>query len=265
MRQRSWRLRPGPSCPDAMRAGHRRTRSRSMRSVSRSSPATTRRTSRDEPRPDRLAVTKALTAVDADHPELRAARDLGIPVEPWQQVIADAAVGRRLVAVAGTHGKSTTAGWLVHVLAEAGRILGVRRSVAAGSADGRHVGHGQDGARRRLRRGGRRVRRELRRVPTRARGPDQHRMGSPRRLRGRHRRPRGVRCLARRDAARWDARRERFGSRGRGDPLATGARSPDRGPDGRARRGQACGRGPPRDRRRGGHDRHDARDRWPRR
>ena len=48
----------------------------------------------DEPRPDQLAVTKALTAIDADHPELRAARDLGIPVEPWQQVVADAAVGR---------------------------------------------------------------------------------------------------------------------------------------------------------------------------
>jgi len=72
------------------------------------------------PRPDRLAVTKALTAVDPDHPELRTARDMGIPVEPWQQVIADAAVGRTLVAVAGTHGKSTTAGWLVHVLVEAG-------------------------------------------------------------------------------------------------------------------------------------------------
>jgi UDP-N-acetylmuramate--alanine ligase len=75
----------------------------------------------DEPRPDRLAVTKALTAIDPDHPELRTARDLGIPVEPWQQVIADAAVGRTLVAIAGTHGKSTTAGWLVHVLAEADR------------------------------------------------------------------------------------------------------------------------------------------------
>ena len=75
----------------------------------------------DEPRPDRLAVTKALTAIDPDHPELRAARDLDIPLEPWQQVIADAAVGRTLVAIAGTHGKSTTAGWLVHVLVEAGR------------------------------------------------------------------------------------------------------------------------------------------------
>jgi UDP-N-acetylmuramate--alanine ligase len=70
--------------------------------------------------PDRLAVTKALTAIDPNHPELAAARRAGLPVEAWQQVIADAAVGRTLVGVAGTHGKSTTAGWLVHVLVEAG-------------------------------------------------------------------------------------------------------------------------------------------------
>lgn len=72
------------------------------------------------PRPDRLAVTKALTAIDPDQPELAAARDAGIPVEPWQQVVADAAVGRTLVGVAGTHGKSTTSGWLVHLLVAAG-------------------------------------------------------------------------------------------------------------------------------------------------
>lgn len=70
--------------------------------------------------PARLAVTKALTAIAPDHPELVAARKAGIPIEPWQQVIADAAFGRRLIGVAGTHGKSTTAGWLVHVLAAAG-------------------------------------------------------------------------------------------------------------------------------------------------
>lgn len=75
------------------------------------------------PRPDRLAVTKALTSVDPDHPELVAARDSGIAVEPWQQVIADAAAtsGQRLVAVAGTHGKSTTSGWLVDMLVRARR------------------------------------------------------------------------------------------------------------------------------------------------
>ena len=72
------------------------------------------------PAPDRLAVTKALTAVDPDNPELAAARASSVPLEPWQQVIADAAVGKTLVGVAGTHGKSTTSGWLVHVLVEAG-------------------------------------------------------------------------------------------------------------------------------------------------
>ncbi|MFI5253878.1 MAG: glutamate ligase domain-containing protein [Candidatus Limnocylindrales bacterium] len=72
---------------------------------------------------DRLAVTKALTAVAPDHPELVAARELGIPTEPWQQVVADVAAGRgaRLVGVTGTHGKSTSAGWLLHVLVAAGR------------------------------------------------------------------------------------------------------------------------------------------------
>ena len=70
--------------------------------------------------PDRLAVTKALTAIDPDHAELRAARARGIPIESWQQVIADAATGRVLVGVAGTHGKSTTSGWLVHALAGVG-------------------------------------------------------------------------------------------------------------------------------------------------
>ncbi len=72
------------------------------------------------PRPERLAVTKALTAVDARNPELEAARAASIPLEPWQQVIADAAAERTLVGVAGTHGKSTTSGWLVHVLAAGG-------------------------------------------------------------------------------------------------------------------------------------------------
>ncbi|MEO5703910.1 MAG: cyanophycin synthetase [Candidatus Limnocylindrales bacterium] len=72
------------------------------------------------PPPNRLAVTKALTAIAPDHPELAAAAKAGIPVEPWQQLVADAAHGRELIAVAGTHGKSTTAGWLTWLLAEAG-------------------------------------------------------------------------------------------------------------------------------------------------
>jgi UDP-N-acetylmuramate--alanine ligase len=70
---------------------------------------------------DRIAVTKALTSVAPDHPELVAARRLGIPATSVQQLIADAAVtrGQSLIGVAGTHGKSTTTAWVVHMLASA--------------------------------------------------------------------------------------------------------------------------------------------------
>ena len=85
-----------------------------------------------DPHPGRLAVTKALTAIDPDNAELNAARALGIPLEPWQQVVADAAAGRVLIAVAGTHGKSTTSGWLVHALVGCrGRPGCVRRRAPA--------------------------------------------------------------------------------------------------------------------------------------
>lgn len=72
---------------------------------------------------DRVAATKALTSIAPDHPELEATREVGAPLEAWQQVIADAALthGGRLIGVAGTHGKSTSAGWLVHLLVGAGR------------------------------------------------------------------------------------------------------------------------------------------------
>jgi UDP-N-acetylmuramate--alanine ligase len=71
---------------------------------------------------DRLAVTKALTSVDPDHPELQAARSRGVAATSVQQLIADAAAtrGATLIGVAGTHGKSTTTGWLIHLLAVAG-------------------------------------------------------------------------------------------------------------------------------------------------
>ncbi|MGH2464423.1 MAG: Mur ligase domain-containing protein, partial [Candidatus Limnocylindrales bacterium] len=75
-----------------------------------------------QPLVDRIAVSKALTSVNPDHPELLAAHAAGIPATSCQQLIADAAAtfGGPLLAVAGTHGKSTTTGWLVHLLSRAG-------------------------------------------------------------------------------------------------------------------------------------------------
>jgi UDP-N-acetylmuramate--alanine ligase len=71
---------------------------------------------------DRIAVSKALTSVDPDQPELHAAHAAGIPAVSCQQLIADAIAtrGGDLLAVAGTHGKSTATGWLVHILVRAG-------------------------------------------------------------------------------------------------------------------------------------------------
>ena len=119
--------------------------------------------------PARLAVTKALTAIDPGNAELAAARDAGIPLEPWQQVVADAAAGRRLIGIAGTHGKSTSAGWLVHVLAAAGRDPGAFVGALLPAA---LTGFGvpataRRGAGRHVRRRGRRVRGQLRRLPAR--------------------------------------------------------------------------------------------------
>ncbi len=71
---------------------------------------------------DRIAVSKALTAIDPDQPELHAAHAADIPATSCQQLIADAIAtrGGDLLAVAGTHGKSTTTGWLLHLLVRAG-------------------------------------------------------------------------------------------------------------------------------------------------
>ena len=110
----------------------------------------------------------------------------GIPLEPWQQVVADAAVGPDASsAVAGTHGKSTTAGWLVHVLV-GGRARTRRRFVGAllpAALTGGLAGDRAPGRGRGVRRRGRRVRRQLRCLPARRRRPDQRRVGPPGRLR----------------------------------------------------------------------------------
>lgn len=47
-------------------------------------------------------------AVPAEHPEIRAARDAGIPVIPRKEALAALIGGRRTVALAGTHGKTST-------------------------------------------------------------------------------------------------------------------------------------------------------------
>ncbi|NNJ10461.1 UDP-N-acetylmuramate--L-alanine ligase [Chloroflexales bacterium ZM16-3] len=62
----------------------------------------------------------ATAAVRPDHPELEAARELGIPVLKRGDLWRDWSQQRRVVAVAGTHGKTTTSAMIAVALRGAG-------------------------------------------------------------------------------------------------------------------------------------------------
>jgi len=62
----------------------------------------------------------ASAAIAADHPELRRARELGVPVIPRKRALADLVAGQVTVAIAGTHGKTTTTVMTTEVLAAGG-------------------------------------------------------------------------------------------------------------------------------------------------
>ena len=60
------------------------------------------------------------TAVTADNPEVVAAREQGIPVVPRALMLAELMRLKQGIAVAGTHGKTTTTSLIASVLAEGG-------------------------------------------------------------------------------------------------------------------------------------------------
>lgn len=64
-----------------------------------------------------LVVT---AAVPADHPEIEAARQRGIPVMKRAEALASFVERGRVIAIAGTHGKTTTSAMTAAILSEAG-------------------------------------------------------------------------------------------------------------------------------------------------
>ncbi len=60
------------------------------------------------------------TAVGPDNPELAIARERGQRVMHRGELLAELCSMKRLIAVAGTHGKTTTAGMLAHALVATG-------------------------------------------------------------------------------------------------------------------------------------------------
>jgi UDP-N-acetylmuramate--alanine ligase len=68
-------------------------------------------------RPDAVVVS---SAIRDDNPEVAAALAHGIPVWRRQQALAALAVGRRVIAVSGAHGKTTTTSMIAAILERAG-------------------------------------------------------------------------------------------------------------------------------------------------
>jgi UDP-N-acetylmuramate--alanine ligase len=66
-------------------------------------------------------VVVVSSAVPADNPELLAAQAAGITVMKRDRWLAEMTKGGRLIAVAGTHGKTTTTAMLALILSDAGR------------------------------------------------------------------------------------------------------------------------------------------------
>ncbi len=65
-------------------------------------------------------VVVVSTAVTNDNPEVKAARDRRVPIVPRAEMLAEIMRYRHGIAVAGTHGKTTTTSLIASVLGEAG-------------------------------------------------------------------------------------------------------------------------------------------------
>jgi UDP-N-acetylmuramate--alanine ligase len=86
----------------------------------------------------------ASSAIREDNPELAEARRRGLPVLHRSAALGSLMLGRRGIAVAGTHGKTTTTAMLAQVLTGCGLdpsfVIG---GALTGSATGGHLGGGQ--------------------------------------------------------------------------------------------------------------------------
>jgi len=87
---------------------------------------------------EKADVVVTSTAVKADNPEVAAARDKAIPVVPRAMMLAELMRFKQGIAVAGTHGKTTTTSLIASVLAEGGLdptyVIGGRLEAAGAHA-----------------------------------------------------------------------------------------------------------------------------------
>jgi UDP-N-acetylmuramate--alanine ligase len=68
---------------------------------------------------DMLVISPAVPALNPDNPELLAARQRGIRVVTWQELLGDLMRGKCVLSVSGVHGKGTTTSMLALMLVDA--------------------------------------------------------------------------------------------------------------------------------------------------
>jgi UDP-N-acetylmuramate--alanine ligase len=87
---------------------------------------------------ERADVVVISTAVQADNPEVTAARERSIPVVPRAMMLAELMRFKQGIAVAGTHGKTTTTSLIASILGEAGMdptfVIGGKLEAAGANA-----------------------------------------------------------------------------------------------------------------------------------
>jgi UDP-N-acetylmuramate--alanine ligase len=71
--------------------------------------------------PEDTALLVATAAAGDENPEIAEARRRGIPVMVCAEMVAKLMDGKRVIAVAGSHGKTTTSSLIAFILSEAGR------------------------------------------------------------------------------------------------------------------------------------------------
>jgi UDP-N-acetylmuramate--alanine ligase len=95
--------------------------------------------------PDAEVVVSS--AITDENPELRRARERGQPVLHRGELLAELCASKRLISVAGTHGKTTTAGMLAHVLRALGEdpafFLGGELPGAGPNGEAANAGSGE--------------------------------------------------------------------------------------------------------------------------
>ncbi len=69
---------------------------------------------------DALIISPAVTALDAQNPELLAAQQRGLRIITWQELLGELMLGKCVLSVSGVHGKGTTTAMLSLMLVDAG-------------------------------------------------------------------------------------------------------------------------------------------------